>query len=174
METAFLVTGLPGSGKTSLIKQALTASSERAGGFYTEEIRSEGARLGFRLVTLDGRSTLLAHIDIRSRFRVSRYGVDIEGFDEVGVKALQDALFSSQLVVIDEIGRMELFSETFKKTVAEIIDNGVRVLGTVMYKSDPWADAIKSSSHVRLFTLTRQNRPEALQAIQSWMREKPD
>ncbi|MDI6815242.1 MAG: nucleoside-triphosphatase, partial [Dehalococcoidales bacterium] len=77
MKQVYLLTGRPGTGKTSIIKQAVAKMKGRAGGFYTEEIRSQGVREGFRLVTLDGQSAILAHIDIHSQYRVSKYGVDI-------------------------------------------------------------------------------------------------
>jgi nucleoside-triphosphatase len=171
METVFLLTGLPGCGKTSLIKQVLAASALNAGGFYTEEIRLEGIRQGFRLVTLDGRNIILAHSDIRNQYRVSRYGVDVEGFDKIGTASLREALRLQQLIVIDEIGRMELYSAQFKKSVLEIIDSGARVLGTILYKPDPWTDVIKRNSRVRICTLTRHNHSKALQEIQSWLQE---
>ena len=113
MKQVYLLTGRPGTGKTSLVKQAVAEMKGKAGGFYTEEIRSGGARQGFRLVTLDGHSTILAHIDIHSPYRVSKYGVDIDSLDKVGVAALYKASRQCELVVIDEIGKMELFSDIF-------------------------------------------------------------
>jgi len=77
MERVYLLTGRPGTGKTSLIKEAASAAGGKAGGFYTEEIRSGGSRQGFRLITLDGDEAVLAHINIPSPHRVSRYGVDV-------------------------------------------------------------------------------------------------
>ncbi len=70
MKRVYLLTGRPGAGKTSLIKQAVSEFKGKAGGFYTEEIRSRGTRLGFKLVTLDGQEAILAHVDIHSRYRV--------------------------------------------------------------------------------------------------------
>ncbi len=74
-------------------------------------------------------------------------------------------------MIIDEIGRMELFSEQFKKSILEITESGLRVLGTILYKPDPWADVIKQNPRVRLFTLTRQNHTKAFQEIQSWLKD---
>ena len=95
--------------------------------------------------------------------------MDIEGLDKVGVTALQKAARQCDLVVIDEIGKMELFSESFKTVVLEIIDSGKRVLGTIMLKSDPWADKIKQKPQVQIFTLTRNNQQETLAQIQEWL-----
>ncbi len=171
MKSVYLLTGLPGTGKTSLIKQTVSRMGDKAGGFYTEEIRPQGVREGFRIVTLDGQSVRLAHIDISSPQRVSKYGVDIQGLDTVGVAALQQAARKCEIVIIDEIGKMELFSADFKAAVLEIIDSGKKVLGTIMFKSDPWADSIKHKPQVRLITVSRNNHPEVLAEIQKWIQD---
>jgi len=142
----------------------------KAGGFYTEEIRSQGVRQGFRLVTLDGQDAILAHIDIQSPYRVSRYGVDIESLDRVGVSALHKAAQQRDLVVIDEIGKMELFSANFREAVLQIIGSGKRVLGTIMLNSDPWADAIKRQPQVNLITVTRANYRQVLGELLRWLK----
>ncbi len=169
MKSAYLLTGMPGTGKTSLIKQAIDPVMNRAGGFYTEEIRVQGNRQGFRIVTLDGKSAQLAHTSIRSPYRVSKYGVDIEGLDTVGVSALQQAAHQCDLVIVDEIGKMELFSDRFKAAVLEIIQSGKKVLGTIMLKPDPWADKIKQLTQVHLISVTRNNHPQVLEEIQRWL-----
>ncbi len=169
MQTAYLLTGMPGSGKTSLIRQAARGLKGKAGGFYTEEIRLQGIRQGFRMVTLNGETALLAHVDIRSLHRVSKYGVDVAGLDTIGVAAIQKAAQEGQLIVIDEIGKMELFSDKFKATVIDIIQSQKKVLGTVMLKSDPWVDALKKKPQVRLITVTRNNHQQVLEEIQKWL-----
>ena len=92
---------------------------------------------------MDGRSAVLAHIDVKSQYRVSKYGVDIDGLDRVGVSALHEAVGNCDVVIVDEIGKMELFSDKFKQAVVGLVDSGKRVLGTIMLSPDPWADAIK-------------------------------
>ena len=141
----------------------------KAGGFYTEEIRSQGVRQGFRLVTLDGQDAILAHVNIRSPYRVSRYGVDIDNLDRVGVSALHRAARECDLVVVDEIGKMELFSASFREAVLQIIDSGKRVLGTIMLSPNPWADAIKRKPQVNLVTVTRANHQEVLEELLCWL-----
>ena len=114
-----LLTGGPGVGKTTIIKRALERARISAGGFFTEEIRAVGVRQGFRIVTLDGESATLSHTDIGSPYRVGKYGVDIEALERVGVAAIREAVRQHELVVIDEIGKMELFSSVFKEAVEE-------------------------------------------------------
>jgi len=170
MKQVYLLTGRPGTGKTSIIKQAVAGMKSKAGGFYTEEIRSRGVREGFRLVTLDGRRAILAHIDIHSQYRVSKYGVDIDSLDRVGVSALRQAAEECDLVVIDEIGKMELFSANFREAVLHIIDSGKKVLGTIMLSPNPWADAIKRQPQVNLVSVTRANYQQVLGELRRWLK----
>ncbi len=168
MKQVYLLTGRPGTGKTSLIKQVVAHMRGKAGGFYTEEIRSQGVREGFRLVTLDGEEVILAHVRIHSSYRVSKYGVDIEGLDRVGVPALHKAA-QQDLVVIDEIGKMELFSANFREAVSQMIDSGKRILGTIMLNPNPWADAIKCQPQVNLINVTRDSYRQVLEELQHWL-----
>ena len=169
MKQVYLLTGKPGTGKTSLIKQAVAGMKGKAGGFYTEEIRTQGGREGFRLVTLDGQDAILAHVNIHSPYRVSRYGVDIDNLDRVGVSALHKAAQQCDLVVVDEIGKMELFSGNFREAVLQIIDSGKRVLGTIILSPNPRVDAIKRKPQVKLVTVTRANHQEILAELLRWL-----
>jgi len=169
VKQVYLLTGQPGTGKTSLIKQAVAGMKGKAGGFYTEEIRSQGVRQGFRLVTLDGEEVILAHVTIHSPYRVGKYGVDIDGLERVGVPALHKAAQQCDLVVIDEIGKMELFSANFREAVSQMIDSGKRILGTVMLNPNPWADAIKRQPQVNLIIVTRDNYRQVLAGLLHWL-----
>ena len=170
MERVYLLTGKPGTGKTSLIKEVAARTKGRAGGFYTEEIRNQGVRKGFRLVTLDGEEAVLAHVDIRSPHRVGKYGVDIDSLERVGVPALCKAAQHSDLVVIDEIGKMELFSGSFRETVRQIIGGGKNVLGTIMLNPNPWVDYIKRQPRVNLITVTRESYQQILKQLLGWLK----
>ncbi len=171
MQRVYLLTGRPGTGKTSLIKQAVAEMAGKAGGFYTEEIRSQGTRKGFRLVTLDGQDAILAHVKSQSRYRVGKYGVDIDSLDRVGVPALRKAAEQCEVVVIDEIGKMELFSDSFRETVLEIIDSGKKLLGTIMFSPNPWADAIKRRPQVDIVPVTGSNYQQVLAGIKRWLED---
>ena len=170
MGEACLLSGSPGTGKTTIIKQAISTLRGRAGGFYTEEIRLGGVRQGFMIVTLDGHRVALAGVRIKSPYRVNKYGVDIEALKRVGVSAIREATRERDLVVIDEIGKMELFSPAFKEAVLEAINSGKRVLGTIMFSSHRWADEIKRRHDVAVIPLTRENQGQVLRQVLEWVK----
>ncbi len=169
MKKACLLSGEPGSGKTTIIKEVLSKVNKSAGGFYTEEIRSQGVREGFKIVTLDGKSAVLAHTSVRSPHRVSKYGVDTDSIDKVAVPALKQAIQSKDIIVIDEIGKMELFSPSFKNAVIEALQSEKKVLGTIMLASHPWADKIKARQDVEIIKVTRLNRNEVVNQVLAWI-----
>src|SRR6266568_7632459 len=127
MKQKVLLTGRPGCGKTTLIKALLNDLARPAGGFYTEEIRERGVRVGFKLVTLDGKEAVLAHINFKTRERVGKYGIDLSALETVGVAAVREAVRARLLVVIDEIGPMEIRSAIFCDAVNEALDSGAPV-----------------------------------------------
>lgn len=174
MRNVCLLTGSPGTGKTTVIRQALAKSQAKAGGFYTQEIRTGGIRQGFRITTLDGQDATLAHIDIPSRHRVGKYGVDIRNLDEVAVGALHRAIEESGLIVVDEIGKMELFSPRFREAVLQAVHSGKKVLGTIMLSPHPFADEIKRHAKVKMLRVSPANRDEVLTQVISWLKSTTD
>ena len=171
MASAYLLTGRPGTGKTTIVREAIARAKIKAGGFYTAEIRGGGVRQGFQIITLDGQSAILANIDIPSPHRVSKYGVDIENLDKVGVAAIYRAVEESDLIVIDEIGKMELFSTRFKEAVLKALDSKKKVLGTIMFNSHPFADQIKRHPEVKVIQFTRADYDQTLEEITSWLKQ---
>jgi nucleoside-triphosphatase len=171
MKRVLLLTGQPGTGKTALIKEALARTKIKRGGFYTEEIRVGGTRQGFRIVTLGGQEAILAHVNISSPYQVSKYRVDTDALDRVGVAALRQALKESDLIVIDEIGKMELLSPQFKEVVRQALNSGKRVLGTIMLNPHTFADQIKRHPEVEVLPVTSDNRPQVLNRVMHWLVE---
>jgi nucleoside-triphosphatase len=170
VKQAYLLSGAPGVGKTTIIRQAIATVKERAGGFYTIEIRSQGVRQGFEIITLDGSSATLAHVNIRSPHRVSKYGVDTDNLDKVGVAALRRAIQECDIVVIDEIGKMELFSVAFREAVWEALESRKKLLGTIMLPSHPWADQIKRDPRVKVLLISRTNHQQVLEELLEWLK----
>jgi nucleoside-triphosphatase len=158
MGRTWLLTGRPGVGKTTCLRRVLDGLRRPAGGFLTDEVRAGGTRVGFALVTLDGRRAMLAHVERRGSPRVGKYGVDVEALDRVGVPAIRAAIEAGRLVVVDEIGKMELASAAFRSAVDDALASAAPVLGTVMATSRPWVDRIKARRGVTLIEVTAANR----------------
>jgi len=156
MKKNILLSGPPGCGKTTIIQGVLKGlKGLRAGGFYTSEIREGGARKGFKISSLDGRESTLAHVDFKGPHRVSKYGVSIENLEAIGLKAISDAIQDADIIVIDEIGKMELFSEKVRKAILDALDSPKRVLGTIMMANAPFADQIKKRKDVQLIEVEK-------------------
>jgi nucleoside-triphosphatase len=173
-----LITGLPGVGKTTLIRTLLERLAEyRPAGFYTEEIRGEeGTREGFRLVTLCGRQLILSHIRHTGPRRVGRYGVDVEGFECLLEELdLRDSL--APLIIIDEIGKMECFSRRFIDNVALLLDGPKTLIATIALKGEGFIKQVKQRPDCRLVTITRENRDglldELARELQARLRAHP-
>ncbi|TLY15824.1 MAG: AAA family ATPase [Nitrospirae bacterium] len=153
-----LLTGLPGVGKTTLIRElAKRLAGYYPAGFFTEEIREEGIREGFRLESLDGRQLTLAHSDRKSSHRVGRYGVEIAGFERL-LSDLNLPRSPSCVIIIDEIGKMECLSKFFTEEVRSLLDSSKTVIATIALKDDGFIRKVKQRSDCRLITVTVENR----------------
>lgn len=174
MGKVFLLTGRPGAGKTTVIQAVAAKLGKRAAGFYTAEIREGGRRVGFRLVTVGlepAQEGLLARIGLPSRHRVGRYGVHLADLERFGVGALVRAVEDPDvaLVVIDEIGKMELLSITFREAVQKALSSPKAVLATIMATRHPWVEAIKLRPGVFLTEVTPQNRDALPDRVFDWL-----
>jgi nucleoside-triphosphatase len=160
-----LITGLPGAGKTTFMKKLLEEASHlHPVGFYTEEIREEGMRKGFDLVNLEGKRRVLSHVDIKSRYRVGRYKVDVSGFEDFldGISFFDP---SSGVIMIDEIGKMECLSDKFERILKEILDSEKWVIATLALKGSGLITEVKQRQDVKLFEITIKNRDPLLSKI---------
>jgi nucleoside-triphosphatase len=160
-----LLTGRPGCGKTTLIKRVVNELARPAGGFYTAEIREHGARVGFKISTLDGKEALLAHVGFKTSERVGKYGLDLFALETVGIEALRTAVRARQLVVIDEIGPMEIRSPIFRDVVNEALDSGEPVLAAITARSFPFTDAIKKRPDVTVIEVRPRNRDQLVSEL---------
>jgi len=159
------VTGRPGVGKTTLIEKVLSLLSVEAAGFHTREIRDGGGRTGFSISSLSGDAGVLAHVDLDTPYRVGRYGVNRADLERVGVPAIEDAVRLGRLVVMDEIGRMELFSPAFRTAVERALDSPATVFGTIQDRSNPFLDGVRARPDVTVLRITERNRDAAVDVV---------
>ncbi len=157
-----LLTGPPQSGKSTLIEKVIKRVKRPATGFFTRELREKGKRVGFLIETLDGKTGLLAHQNIKSNYRVGKYGVNIEDLDQIAVPSMLPST-DDQIVVIDEIGKMECFSRLFKETLLRVLSAENQVVGSIAIKGDRFIQKIKNRDDVILVSISEKTRDSALQ-----------
>ena len=160
-----LICGPPGVGKTTLVKKILKNINLRAGGFYTEEIKENNRRVGFKIISLDNQEGILAHANIKDSQRVGRYGVNINDLENIGVKSLSQALRDDDLIIIDEIGKMEIFSDKFKEKVLACLNSEKFVFATIGIGGDKYISRIKERDDVIVFKMNRENRDRLIDRI---------
>ena len=163
MNDKVLLTGRPGCGKTTLIKRVVNELARPAGGFYTEEIRERGARVGFKIVTTHGKEAVFANVNFPATAepqRLGKYGLDLSALEKIAVVAVRAAIRARQLIVIDEIGPMEIRSVIFRDVVIEALDSGAPILATISARSFPFTDTIKKRSDVTMTEVRRSNRDQ--------------
>ncbi len=164
------ITGNPGCGKTTLIKEIFSLYPKKLGGFYTEEIIENNSRAGFLLKTFEGDSQIFAHKKIQSPYKLKKYKVDLDCLELLGLSAMEKAVESGKIVVIDEIGSMEVLSEKFRKRIYELLLSPSKVIATIRLKSKPFTDEIKNLPDSRTFVLTRNNYHQIKTKIIEWLK----
>lgn len=156
MKKNIFLTGAPSSGKTTVIKKVIKGLDVPANGFYTGEEKTEGKRVGFLMTTLDGKSGHLGHQDIKSDFAIRRYGVSIENIENIAVPAI--APVNSHIIILDEIGKMECFSERFKQAATNALESPNIVIGTIAFGGTDFIQAIKKREDIEIHEVTQENR----------------
>ena len=165
-----LVTGAPGVGKTTVLTKAaamLKASGCCVGGMISSEAREGGLRVGFEILDLNsGERGWLAHVKQKEGPQVGKYRVNIGDLNGVGAQAVMDAVDNCDVIAVDEVGPMELFSATFKDAVRKALESRKPVIAVVHWKAkNRLIDEAKSRFDSETFTVTQENRdklPEIL------------
>ncbi|MFQ5928681.1 MAG: nucleoside-triphosphatase [Acidobacteriota bacterium] len=156
-----LLTGHPGVGKTTLLKKIINRFGHLAlTGFYTEEIREKGTRVAFKAVALNGSAVVFAHRDFQTapELRVGKYGVKPEVLETLVLPHLNPYRKAADLVVVDEIAKMELLSVRIKEKLVEALDSECPLLGTISLKGTGFVKRVKARNDVRIFKITPLNR----------------
>ena len=155
-----LLEGRPGVGKTTLaiaVAHALEDRGIEVAGFTTEEIREQRRRVGFAIEAIGGDREVMAHVDYSGPPRVGKYGVDLEAMERVALPALDKR---SEVLVIDELGKMELHSQALCDAFTAAMRAEANIVATVQATSHPFTDTLKSQDDVTVIQVTRANRDE--------------
>jgi nucleoside-triphosphatase THEP1 len=152
------LTGAPGVGKTTLIRAVVEGLEKvKCAGFYTLEQRQGGQRVGFRIVTLSGREGSLASLGSKPP-TVGRYSVHLDQFEALALPEIDPRATAADLYVIDEIGKMELFSRKFAARLVELLAEPTPILATIAKKGTGLIELIKKRDDIELIEITRKNR----------------
>jgi nucleoside-triphosphatase len=139
------VTGPPRCGKSTLIEKLILRIEKPMTGFFTREIREKGRRAGFLITTLHGNQG------------VGKYGVNLPDIDQIVVPSMLPTK-PTEIVVVDEVGKMECLSLQFRQTLMKMLDSDHQVIGSIAQKGDQFIQKIKARNDVLLVNVSEKNR----------------
>ncbi len=163
MAPKILLTGAPGVGKTTVVLRLVEMlGADAVGGFFTRELRDEsGARVGFEVADFRGGRAIMARKGLASPYRVGSYGVDVDAIERIALPAVERALSEGKIIVADELGKMEFFSEALVSLMWRAMESSLPLVATVMLRPHPVADRFKRAPGVEVVVVSAKNR-EAL------------
>jgi len=170
MGKIIFVTGPPRCGKTTILKKVVSLlqdSGFAVEGMVTTEIESNGKRLGFEVSNIRGNlKGTLARVDTVGKPRLGKYIINLNELDSIGVASIEEAVQRADVVVIDEVGPMELRSQAFRDAVQRAMNSGKSIIGTVHYiAQDPLILAIKARRDVEIIEVETENREDLAREI---------
>lgn len=158
--TNFLLTGDSGVGKTAILLDVLEELDKnvKAGGFVTRAIRSGKAGKGVQLTTLDGKQAVLASLNKKSTYKIGNYGIDMDVMNNLAVPSLAAALGTADLIVIDQIGKMECLSKEFRDITLRCIESAQPVLGTIQAFASPFINTLTNRDDIAVIPVDMSNK----------------
>jgi len=159
------VTGHPGVGKTSVLLRAVDNLKSRGyivGGMTSREVREGGLRVGFEILDFStGQRGWLAHVNQPTGPQVSKYRVNLTDLNAIGVNSILNAVKNADIIIVDEIGPMELFSQAFREAVVQAIESKKPMLGTIHFRvKDSLIDTVKAREDAEILEVTYENREQ--------------
>lgn len=163
LKRLIFVTGQPGIGKTSVLLRSVNGLKNRGyeiGGMISRDVREGGVRVGFEIMDFStGQRGWLAHINQPTGPKISKYRVNLTDLDAIGVSSILDAVRNADVIIVDEIGPMELFSSAFRDAVVEAVESNKPVLGTIHFGlRNPLVNSIRKREDAEIFEVTYENR----------------
>jgi len=173
------ITGMPSVGKTHTLTKIIDSLENHGytvGGMITEPVIKKKKRVGFYVVDwVTKEKEVFAHMDFESKEKVGEYGVDTTALDKIGVPAIANAIANEEIniIIIDEIGKMEMLSEKFCEMVVEALDSDKPILVTLHKKSrTPLLQDVRRRDDIRILEVTPVNRNLLPYKIEKIMEEK--
>jgi len=166
LKRLIFVTGPPSIGKTSVLLRSVNGLKNRGyeiGGMISRDVREGGVRVGFEIMDFStGQRGWLAHINQPTGPKISKYRVNLTDLEAIGVSSILDAIRNADIVIVDEIGPMELFSSAFRDVVVQAVESDKPVLGTIHFGlRNSLVNSLKNREDTEIFEVTYENR-EAL------------
>jgi nucleoside-triphosphatase len=163
LKRLILVTGPPGIGKTSVLLRSANGLKNRGykiGGMVSRDVREGGVRVGFEIMDFStGQRGWLAHMNQLTGPKISKYRVNLTDLDAIGVSSILDAIRNADIIIIDEIGPMELFSSGFRDAVAQAVESDKPVLATIHFGlKNHLVTSLKNREDAKIFEVTYENR----------------
>ncbi|HYF79929.1 MAG TPA: nucleoside-triphosphatase [Symbiobacteriaceae bacterium] len=174
-----LLTGAPRSGKSTLVRRLVDGFPGNAGGMMVAELLGpDGRRCGFEVQVVWQSAggglrvvdrQVLAEAAPAPGARVGRYALRPEALT-LAVQALDAAMHEGGLVIVDEVGPLQITSPAFRDAVLRCLDGPTSLLATVAQSEDPFLALLKARPGVRVMEVTRQNRGHLAEGLQPWLR----
>jgi len=173
------ITGMPSVGKTQTLLKIIEKIEESGyvlQGMITEPVKVKKKRVGFYVTDWQTREKkVFAHVDFVTKEKVGDYGVDLKVLEEIGVPAIERAIDDDDvdIIIIDEVGKMEMLSEKFCETVTDALDSDKPIMVTLHKKSrTPLLQDIRRRDDIRILEVTAVNRNLLPYKIEKIMAEK--
>jgi nucleoside-triphosphatase len=163
LKRLIFVTGPPGIGKTSVLLRSVNGLKNRGyeiGGMISRDVREGGVRVGFEIMDFStGQRGWLAHINQPTGPKISKYRVNLTDLEAIGVSSILDAIGNVDIIIVDEIGPMELFSSAFRDAVVQAVKSNKPLLGTIHFGlRNHFVNNLKNREDAEIFEVTYENR----------------